>query len=153
MTNSKDDSGKDHESIFEILDGMMSQLSQTKTIFMIMILTTLIIPPTALLIMTAVFDSPFNEKLDERLLTHLEAGNISEEDYKNFKEKIIDSEREELFLKPPQLIIFIISLAWLGIGISQWIRISKWDKKYQRFKEKQADIDKELSDNPDDKNS
>ena len=147
MTKSRDDSGESHESIFEILDGMMYQLSQTKTIFMIMILTTLILPPTALLIMTAVFDSPFNEKLEERLLTHLEDGNISEEDYKNFKEKIIDSEREELFLKPPQLIIFTISLVWLGIGISQWIRISKWDKKYQRFKEKQADIDKELSDN------
>ena len=153
MANSKDDSGEHHESIFEILDGMMYQLSQTKTIFMIMILTTLILPPTALLIMTAVFDSPFNEKLDERLTTHLEAGNISEEDYKKFKEKIIDSEREELFLKPPQLIIFIISLVWLGIGISQWARISKWDKKYQKFKEKQADIEKELSDNPEEDTS
>jgi len=150
VTNSKDNSGESHESIFEILDGIMRQISQTKTIFMIMILTTLILPPTALLIMTAVFDSPFNEKLEERLLTYLEDGSITEADYKNFKEKIIDRERGELFLKPPQLIIFTISLIWLGIGIRQWGSISKWDKKYQRFKTKQADVDKKLSDNPED---
>lgn len=145
MTNSKDYSDKP-ESIFQILDGMMYQLSQTKRIFMIMILTTLILPPIALLVMTTVFDPPFNEKLEERLQTHLEKGDITEEDYENFKEKIIDSEREELFLKPPQLVIFIISIVWLGIGIRQWFKISRWDKKYQRFKKKQQDIDKKLTD-------
>jgi len=150
VTNSKDSSNEGHESIFEILDGMMFQLGKTKKIFMIMILTTLILPPIALLIMTSVFDSPFNEKLDERLLTHLESGDITEEEYKNIKEKIIDRGRTDLFLKPPQLVIFIISLVWLGIGIRQWIVISKWDTKYQRFKLKQADIDKKLSDNPED---
>ncbi len=147
MTDSKDNSNENHESIFEILDGMMFQLGKTKKIFMIMILTTLILPPIALLIMTSVFDSPFNEKLDERLLSYLDSGDITEEEYKNIKEKIIDRGRTELFLKPPQLVIFTISLIWLGIGIRQWIVISKWDKKYQRFKTKQADIDKELSDN------
>ena len=147
MTNSKDNSNENHESIFEILDGMMFQLGKTKKIFMIMILTTLILPPIALLVMTSVFDSPFNEKLDERLLRHLDSGDITEEEYKNIKEKIIDRGRTDLFLKPPQLVIFAISLIWLGIGIRQWIVISKWDKKYQRFKIKQADIDKELSDN------
>ncbi len=150
MTDSKDNSNENHESIFEILDGMMFQLGKTKKIFMIMILTTLILPPIALLIMTSVFDSPFNEKLDERLLSYLDSGDITEEEYKNIKEKIIDRGRTELFLKPPQLVIFTISLIWLGIGIRQWIVISKWDKKYQRFKTKQADIDKELSDNSED---
>jgi len=150
VTDSKDNSNENHESIFEILDGMMFQLGKTKKIFMIMILTTLILPPIALLIMTSVFDSPFNEKLDERLLSYLDSGDITEEEYKNIKEKIIDRGRTELFLKPPQLVIFTISLIWLGIGIRQWIVISKWDKKYQRFKTKQADIDKELSDNSED---
>lgn len=145
MTDSKDDNEK-HESIFEILDGTMFQLGKTKKIFMIMILTTLILPPIALLVMTSVFDSPFNEKLDERLLSHLDSGDITEEEYNKMKEKIIDRGRTELFLKPPQLVIFAISLIWLGIGIRQWIVISKWDKKYQRFKTKQADIDKKLLD-------
>ena len=43
-----------------------------------------------------------------------------------------------------------LPLIWLGIGIRQWIVISKWDKKYQRFKTKQADIDKKLLDDPED---
>ena len=71
---------------------------------------------------------------------------LTEEEYNKMKEKIIDRGRTELFLKPPQLVIFAISLIWLGIGIRQWIVISKWDKKYQRFKTKQADIDKKLLD-------
>ena len=86
MTDSKDSSNEKHESIFEILDGTMFQLGKTKKIFMIMILTTLILPPIALLVMTSVFDSPFNEKLDERLLSHLDNGDITEEEYKNMKE-------------------------------------------------------------------
>jgi len=38
---------------------------------------------------------------------------------------------------------------WLGIGIRQWIVPSKWDKKYQNFKAKQKEIDKELGDDSD----
>ncbi|MGH1565992.1 MAG: hypothetical protein ACRBB5_00870 [Nitrosopumilus sp.] len=38
---------------------------------------------------------------------------------------------------------------WLGIGIRQWIVLSKWDKKYQNFKAKQKEIDKELKDESD----
>ena len=150
MTNSKDNSNEKHENIFEILDGIMFQLSKTKKIFMIMILTTLILPPLALLVMTSIFDTPFNEKLDERLQSHLKSGDITEEEYQNIKEKVIDRGRVNLFLHPPQLIIFAISLVWLGIGIRQWFVLSKWDEKYQRFMTKQADIDKKLSDNLED---
>jgi hypothetical protein len=145
MSDSRDNSEK-RENIFEILDGIMFQMGSTKKIFMIMILTTLILPPLALLVMTSVFDSPFNEKLDERLQNHLKNGDITDEEYQNIKSKVIDRGRTNLFLNPAQLIIFTISLVWLGIGIRQWFVLSKWDKKYQRFKAKQADVDKELSD-------
>jgi len=148
MPDSKDDSEK-HENIFEILDGMMFQMGKTKKIFMIMILTTLILPPLALIVMTSVFDSPFNEKLDERLQDYLKSGDITDEEYQNIKSKVIDRGRTNIFINPPQLIIFAISIVWLGIGIRQWIVLSKWDKKYQKFKLKQADIDKKLSDNYD----
>ena len=74
-------------------------------------------------------------------------GDITDEEYQNIKSKIIDRGRTNLILNPAQLIIFTISIIWLGIGIRQWIVLSKWDKKYQRFKAKQADIDKKLSDN------
>lgn len=145
MTDSNNGSEK-RENIFEILDGIMFQMGSTKKIFMIMILTTLILPPMALLVMTSVFDSPFDEKLDMRLQNHLNNGDITEEEYENIKSKVVDRGRTNLFLNPPQLIIFAVSLVWLGIGIRQWFVLSKWDKKYQRFKEKQADIDKKLSD-------
>ena len=49
-------------------------------------------------------------------------------------------------MHPPQIIIIVISLVWLGIGIRQWIVLSKWDKKYQQFKQQQEKIDKELED-------
>jgi len=141
-----DNGSEKRENIFEILDGIMFQMGSTKKIFMIMILTTLILPPMALLVMTSVFDSPFDEKLNMRLQNHLNNGDITEEEYENIKSKVVDRGRTNLFLNPPQLIIFAVSLVWLGIGIRQWFVLSKWDKKYQRFKEKQADIDKKLSD-------
>ena len=57
-----------HDSIFEIMDGIMFQLSKTKKMFMIMIITTLIIPPIALLAMTTTFDSPFYDRFEKMQL-------------------------------------------------------------------------------------
>jgi len=137
-----------HTSIFEIMDGMMFQLSKTKKMFMIMILTTLIIPPIALLVMTSAFDSPFNDrfeqKLEDRLNEALRSGKITLDEANKIKNRFIDQQRNQVLLQPPQLVIFSISLVWLGIGIKQWLSISKWDKKYQKFKEKQEQVDKKL---------
>lgn len=150
MTDPKDNSNEKRENIFEILDGIMIQLSRTKKIFMIMILTTLIIPPIALLVMTSVYDTPwqerFEQRLEERLQERLQSGEITEDQYHDIKQRLTDRERPNLLLRPPQIIIFAISLVWLGIGIRQWIALSKWDKKYQQFKKKQDDVDKKLDD-------
>lgn len=135
-------------SIFEILDGMMLQLSKTKKMFMIMIISTLIIPPIALLAMTSVFDSPFNDRfeqrVEERLREQLQRGQISKDEFDNIKNKIIDRNKSRFLLQPAQLVIFAISIVWLGIGIRQWVSISKWDKRYQEFKKKQSQVDKKL---------
>jgi hypothetical protein len=45
-----------------------------------------------------------------------------------------------------RVIPFLISLIWLGIGIRQWFVLSKWTKKYERYKELQKKIDAKLSD-------
>lgn len=45
-----------------------------------------------------------------------------------------------------RVIAFLISLIWLGIGIRQWFVLSKWAKKYERYKELQKKIDEKLSD-------
>lgn len=137
-----------HTSIFEIMDGMMFQLSKTKKMFMIMILTTLIIPPIALLVMTSTFDSPFNDRfekrLEDRLNEALRSGKITLDEANKIKNRLLDQQRNQILLQPAQLVIFAISLVWLGIGIRQWLSISKWDKKYQKFKEKQEQVDKKL---------
>ena len=150
MTESDNNSNKKTENVFEILDEIMQHLAKSKRVFLVMIFSTLILPPLALLVMTSVFDPPLSAELDARLLIHLENGEITEEEYENIKEKVIDKGRTNLFLKPPQLVIFIISIVWLAIGVRQWISASKWDKKYQRFKVQQADIDKKLSDEDED---
>jgi len=132
------------------MDGMMFQLGKTKKIFMIMILTTLIIPPVALLVMTSAFDSPFNDRFDQRLEERINErcknDNLTREECNNLKHRLVDRNRPQVLLQPPQLVIFAISLVWLGVGIKQWLSISKWDKKYQRFKEKQEQVDKKLDD-------
>lgn len=143
-----------YNSIFEIMDGMMFQLSKTKKIFMIMILTTLIIPPITLLAMTTTFDSPFNDRfeqrLEDRLNEQLRRGQITLDEANKIKNQFIDQQRGQVLLQPAQLLIFAISLVWLGIGIKQWLSISKWDKKYQKFKERQEQVDKKLDDYFDD---
>ena len=136
---------KERENIFEILDGIMLQLSRTKKMFLIMILTVLIIPPVALLVMASVIEPPFNEQFEYRLKDKLKKGDITPEEYQHIKKKF-GHFKPGPFMHPPQIIIIVISLVWLGIGIRQWVVLSKWDKKYQQFKQQQEKIDKELED-------
>ena len=148
---------KDRESIFEILDGMMFQLSKTKKMFLIMIITTLIIPPISLIMITSVYDSPYQDRFKEDFDTHLKSklddDEITEDEYNLIHEKFSKRIKPNLLLRPYQLVIFAISIVWLGIGIRQWIVISKWDKRYQQFKEKQKEIDKKFEDDSDDANT
>lgn len=149
MSDKKD---KEQENIFEILDGIMFQLSRTKKMFLIMILTVLIIPPVALLVMTSIFEPPFEQQFEQRLQDRLERGQITPEEYDNIKNKVVDGRPHHL-LHPQQVIIFAISSIWLGIGIRQWIVLSKWDKKYRQFKEEQKEIDKKFEDDNDENQS
>ncbi len=142
------DKKENYENIFEILDGIMFQLSKTKKMFLIMILTVLIIPPAALLVMLSATERPFEDQLEQRLQDRLDKGDITQEEFDNVKNKFgNDKPRNSLHL--PQMIIIVISLIWLGVGIRQWVVLSKWDKKYLQFKTKQKEIDKELEDDYD----
>lgn len=151
MSDKKD---KNNENIFEILDGIMFQLSRTKKIFLIMIITTLILPPVAILAISSVYDPPYQDRFKKDLDTHLQSqlnnGEITEDEYHLIKEKLSKRERPNPLLRPHQLVIFAISIVWLAIGIRQWIILSKWDKKYQQFKENQREIDKKFEDESDD---
>lgn len=110
------------ENIFKIMDGIIAQLNKTKKMFIIMILTVMVITPVTFLISAAIFAPPF--EMDQKM----------ERDGPHHK-----------FI-PIRMIPLIVSLVWLGIGIRQWIVLSKWTKKYDRYKELQEEIDKKLDD-------
>ncbi len=62
-------------------------------------------------------------------------------------------QKENFFLRNDVLLFtiirnvpLIIGILWLGIGIRQWLVLSKWNKKYQRYKELQKKIDEEIGD-------
>jgi NADH:ubiquinone oxidoreductase subunit 5 (subunit L)/multisubunit Na+/H+ antiporter MnhA subunit len=122
------DSEKDG-NIFKIMDGIIFQLNRTKKMFIIMILTVMIITPLTFLISAIIFAPPF------------------EGDEKTGRE----GPRPKFF--PMRIVPLVISLVWLGIGINQWLVLSKWTKKYERYKELQEKIDKSLDDEEKDSTS
>lgn len=116
------------ENLFQIMDGIIHQLNNTKKIFILMILTIMIIPPLSFVITFAIFGPPFPFDSSSRIL-------------------------HERFGPPPQFghyfgiarfVPFLISLVWLGIGIRQWFVLSKWTRRYERYKELQRKIDQKL---------
>ena len=113
------DSEKDNENIFKIMDETIAQLNKTKKLFIIMILTIMIISPITFLISFAIWGPPFE-------FEKMEHGRPSAEFFH------------------PKIIPLVISLVWLGIGIRQWVVLSKWTKKYEHYKELQEKIDKKL---------
>lgn len=133
MTESNNDKSKDeHENIFKILDGTIADLNKTKKMFLVMILSILIIPPIVLIVMMAVFDSPIEFRGTEQMTM---------EEFEELREKHSQS---GLIFRPPQLVIFAVSLVWVCIGIRQYFVLTKWSKKYDRYKKLQEDVDKKL---------
>jgi hypothetical protein len=139
--NNSDDSSNNKnkeskENLFQIMDGIIHQLNTTKKLFIVMILTIMIIPPLSFAITFALFGPPFPFDGGGSRMLHERFG-------------------------PPQFghyfaiarfIPFLISLVWLGVGIRQWFVLSKWTKRYQRYKELQRKIDQKLDYDDDDDN-
>jgi hypothetical protein len=111
---------------FQIMDGIILQLNRTKKMFIIMILTIMIIPPIAFVLTFALLGPPFA----------FHDGGLHDKFGSGFNPGFGIA----------RVIPFLISLIWLGIGIRQWFVLSKWTKKYERYKELQKKIDAKLSD-------
>jgi hypothetical protein len=123
------DSGKkkNHdENLFQIMDGIISQLNKTKKMFIIMILTLLILPPISFVISFALLGPPMFFGGGSRM--HPEG--FGPGDGHGF-----------VLARAVPILIFLI---WLGIGIRQWFVLSKWTKKYERYKELQKKVDEKL---------
>jgi hypothetical protein len=121
-----DDDNRSRENIFQIMDGIIVQLNKTKKMFIIMILTIMIIPPITFAVTFALLGPPFP-----------------------FHERG-PPERFGPGFNPAfgiaRIVPFLISIIWLGIGVWQWFVLSKWTKKYERYKELQKKIDEKLDD-------
>ncbi|WP_148685272.1 hypothetical protein [Candidatus Nitrosocosmicus hydrocola] len=129
MSKSKpnnNDKERSDSSIFFIMDGIIDQLNKTKKLFIIMLLTIMIIPPIAFMLSFMLFGFPFHG-----------------EGIANTKPWEDGSHSNPSFRYLP-LIPVIVVLVWLGIGIRQWFVLSKWDKKYKKYKEMQKKIDEKL---------
>jgi hypothetical protein len=133
---------KRNENIFEIMDGIIDQLNNTKRLFIAMILTVMIIPPLVFIIafeLTTSSDNP--------------PSSVAEMNYHKGEHR-----GDGLFGGKPLFTItrnipLIIGIIWLGIGIRQWLILSKWNKRYQRYKELQKKIDEEMNNEEDSVNN
>ncbi len=119
---------KDGKNFFEIMDEIINQLNNTKRLFIIMILTVMIIPPTVFII---TFEIIYPSVPPSVVIHH----NIK------YRTGLLGSDP---LLTITRNIPLIIGLIWLGIGIRQWIILSKWSKRYQRYKELQKEIEEKL---------
>jgi hypothetical protein len=94
--------------------------------FIIMILTIMIIPPISFAVTFALVGPPF---------PFHDRGIASNSFGPNFNS----------VFGIARMIPFLISIIWLGVGIWQWFVLSKWTKRYERYKELKESIDEKLS--------
>lgn len=124
------DSGKNHdnENLFQVMDGIILQLNRTKNMFIIMILTIMILPPISFAITFALLGPP--------MFFGPGGPGMHPEGF------------GPVFWHGPfalvRIVPIVIFLVWLGIGIRQWFVLSKWTKKYERYKELQRKVDEKL---------
>ena len=121
-------------NIFYMMDGIIDQLNRTKRLFIIMILTIMIIPPIVFVLSFMLLGFPFHNDNDDSNLTYNKPWGNDSSSSSNFNPS---------FRYLP-LIPVIVVIVWLSIGIRQWFVLSKWDKKYKKYRELQKKIDEEL---------
>lgn len=151
--NNAKNPNKDSKNLFEIMDGIIDQLNKTKRLFIIMILTVMIIPPMVFVITFELLGPPGPPSSTPSLNSTSTSSSSKMEMMAHHKSE----HREGLLGYNPLFTIIkniplIIGIVWLGIGIRQWILLSKWSRKYQRYKELQKKIDEKI-DNDSDLNS
>ena len=174
-------SNNDHNSIFQIMDRIMTELNKTRKIFVFMFFSMMILPVTTIIIFMYTFDDPKIDRAD--LKTNIQESNLLSQklkkqmiqleslppsekekglqsllnsvEYKNTVNRIDELSQNELKLisndpknnlykKEIRLVTFILSIIWIILGIRQYIVLSSWGKRYNKFKKQQEEIDKKL---------
>ena len=57
---------------------------------------------------------------------------------------ISNDPKNNLYKKEIRLVTFILSIIWIILGIRQYIVLSSWGKRYNKFKKQQEEIDKKF---------
>ena len=134
---------KRSENIFEIMDGIIDQLNNTKRLFIAMILTVMIIPPAVFVItfeLLASSNPPSPSPLPPP--PHIDTAHHKG----GYRGGGPLGGGNNLLSTITKGVPLIIGILWLGIGIRQWIVLSKWSRKYQKYKELQKKIDEKIDD-------
>ena len=110
------------ENLFKLMDGVINELNVTKRMFLMMILSIMILPPLALVVSFAIADA------------------VTEGHPWFFLH------RDPWVFGIARNLPLIISVIWLGVGIRQWFVLSNWAKRYQRYKDRQRQVERKLLD-------
>jgi hypothetical protein len=119
-----DDFGKNKNNItiFEVLDELISHMNTTRNIFTLLILSSFILAPLALIVAGILILHPL---FLYRILFRLPAiGGIL-----------------LLFIS----VSIILASIWLFIGVNEQRFFSQWNKKFSRYMSKKRQVDKELA--------
>jgi hypothetical protein len=114
-------SSNNNVTVFELLDELISHMNTTKNIFTLLILSSFILAPIALIVAGILVLHPF---FLYRILYRLPAvGGIL-----------------LLFIS----VSIMLASIWLFIGASEQRFFSQWNRKFSRYKSKRKQVDKEL---------
>jgi preprotein translocase subunit SecG len=80
-SNGSSSSNNDHNSIFQIMDGIMNELNKTRKIFVFMFFSMMILPVTAIIIFMYTFDEPRVDR--DELQANIHEFNILSQKLKN----------------------------------------------------------------------
>jgi hypothetical protein len=119
--NGYDDNNRPPVTIFELLDELISHMNTIKNIFMLLILSSFILAPIALIVTGIFVLHPF---FLYRILFRLPAVGG--------------------FLLLLISVSIMLASIWLFIGASEWRFFSDWNKKFSRYISKRKQVDKEL---------
>ena len=109
-------------NIFQIMDQIVKQLNRTKEMFLIMIASIIIVVPGTFIVTFAL------------------AGGSSFWNGQPHNGGLADASAFAI----ARVIVIVFVLAWIAIGIRQWLVLSKWTKSYELYKELQKKVDEKL---------
>ena len=121
----KDKNDMPTEKLFQIMDEIIHQLNKTKKIFLTLLIAHLIIVPIVFVVIFSVFILPF--VMSGGPWMHNNSDPWPGQQFATLR-----------------FIPIIAVLVWLGVGIRQWLVLSKWTKKYELYKKLQKKIDEKL---------